>query len=280
MARGSADRYFQQDIKDQLKLVPEGVEGRVGYKGPVAQVDPPAGRRAAGRHGLHRQRRHRRTCSATRGSAASPAPACARATCTTWRSAARRRTTGRTDGRFHRRLPAILRRRRVTPAARIAAAIELLAAVERRREPARRCRRQRLLPRPPLHRLGRPPRRVRRVWRVLRTHRRLAGGWQRPATVERPRPRCSSGASACVAVVRTCWRRPPAGRRVAAAGGRSYAHPALFRRPVRAGRLDPPAGAASPPRGPHARSSSHARRGAAGSAGLAAVPLPTASAPT
>ncbi len=38
MARGSADRYFQQDIQDQLKLVPEGVEGRVGYKGPVAQV--------------------------------------------------------------------------------------------------------------------------------------------------------------------------------------------------------------------------------------------------
>ncbi len=38
MARGSADRYFQQDIKDQLKLVPEGVEGRVAYKGPVAAV--------------------------------------------------------------------------------------------------------------------------------------------------------------------------------------------------------------------------------------------------
>ncbi len=38
MARGSADRYFQQDIKDQLKLVPEGIEGRVGYKGPVAAV--------------------------------------------------------------------------------------------------------------------------------------------------------------------------------------------------------------------------------------------------
>ena len=36
MARGSADRYFQQDIKDTLKLVPEGVEGRVGYKGPVS----------------------------------------------------------------------------------------------------------------------------------------------------------------------------------------------------------------------------------------------------
>jgi IMP dehydrogenase len=38
MARGSADRYFQQDIKDQLKLVPEGVEGRVGYKGAVSNV--------------------------------------------------------------------------------------------------------------------------------------------------------------------------------------------------------------------------------------------------
>ncbi|MGQ0665225.1 MAG: IMP dehydrogenase [Pseudomonadota bacterium] len=38
MARGSADRYFQQDIKDALKLVPEGVEGRVPYKGTVAAV--------------------------------------------------------------------------------------------------------------------------------------------------------------------------------------------------------------------------------------------------
>ena len=38
MARGSADRYFQQEINDQLKLVPEGIEGRVGYKGPVATV--------------------------------------------------------------------------------------------------------------------------------------------------------------------------------------------------------------------------------------------------
>ena len=38
MARGSADRYFQQDIKDSLKLVPEGIEGRVAYKGPVSAV--------------------------------------------------------------------------------------------------------------------------------------------------------------------------------------------------------------------------------------------------
>jgi IMP dehydrogenase len=38
MARGSADRYFQQDIKDSLKLVPEGVEGQVPYKGAAATV--------------------------------------------------------------------------------------------------------------------------------------------------------------------------------------------------------------------------------------------------
>jgi IMP dehydrogenase len=38
MARGSADRYFQQDIKDQLKLVPEGVEGQVAYKGHAREV--------------------------------------------------------------------------------------------------------------------------------------------------------------------------------------------------------------------------------------------------
>jgi IMP dehydrogenase len=38
MARGSADRYFQQEVTDNLKLVPEGIEGRVPYKGPVAGV--------------------------------------------------------------------------------------------------------------------------------------------------------------------------------------------------------------------------------------------------
>jgi IMP dehydrogenase len=38
MARGSADRYFQQEIGDKLKLVPEGVEGRVPFKGPVTGV--------------------------------------------------------------------------------------------------------------------------------------------------------------------------------------------------------------------------------------------------
>ena len=38
MARGSADRYFQQEVADTLKLVPEGIEGRVPYKGPVGTI--------------------------------------------------------------------------------------------------------------------------------------------------------------------------------------------------------------------------------------------------
>ncbi len=38
MARGSADRYFQAEVRDALKLVPEGIEGQVPYKGPVAAV--------------------------------------------------------------------------------------------------------------------------------------------------------------------------------------------------------------------------------------------------
>jgi IMP dehydrogenase len=38
MAQGSADRYFQEDVGDNLKLVPEGIEGRVPYKGPVGTV--------------------------------------------------------------------------------------------------------------------------------------------------------------------------------------------------------------------------------------------------
>ena len=38
MAAGSADRYFQKDIEDSLKLVPEGVEGQTPYKGPIGPV--------------------------------------------------------------------------------------------------------------------------------------------------------------------------------------------------------------------------------------------------
>jgi len=38
MARGSADRYFQAEVSDNLKLVPEGIEGRVPYKGPISTI--------------------------------------------------------------------------------------------------------------------------------------------------------------------------------------------------------------------------------------------------
>jgi len=38
MARGSADRYFQEEVLDQKKFVPEGIEGQVPYKGPISAV--------------------------------------------------------------------------------------------------------------------------------------------------------------------------------------------------------------------------------------------------
>jgi len=38
MARGSADRYFQKEVEDTMKLVPEGIEGRIGYKGPASPI--------------------------------------------------------------------------------------------------------------------------------------------------------------------------------------------------------------------------------------------------
>ncbi|MEZ5756853.1 MAG: IMP dehydrogenase [Emcibacteraceae bacterium] len=38
MSRGSADRYFQEDVSESLKLVPEGVEGQVPYKGPTGNM--------------------------------------------------------------------------------------------------------------------------------------------------------------------------------------------------------------------------------------------------
>ncbi|MFW5834385.1 MAG: IMP dehydrogenase, partial [Pseudomonadota bacterium] len=38
MARGSADRYFQAEVSEPLKLVPEGIEGQVPYKGPIATI--------------------------------------------------------------------------------------------------------------------------------------------------------------------------------------------------------------------------------------------------
>ena len=84
MARGSADRYFQAEVQDTLKLVPEGVEGQVAYKGPVANVVHQiiGGLRAA--MGLTGSQEHRRVSTSARNSCASPARACAKAMSTTW----------------------------------------------------------------------------------------------------------------------------------------------------------------------------------------------------
>ncbi|WP_066681047.1 IMP dehydrogenase [Caulobacter sp. CCH9-E1] len=38
MARGSADRYFQKEVTDSFKLVPEGIEGQTPFKGPISPV--------------------------------------------------------------------------------------------------------------------------------------------------------------------------------------------------------------------------------------------------
>ncbi len=38
MAGGSADRYFQKDVADSMKLVPEGIEGQVAFKGPIGPI--------------------------------------------------------------------------------------------------------------------------------------------------------------------------------------------------------------------------------------------------
>ena len=51
----SKDRYFQGDVEDVDKLVPEGIEGRVPYKGPLAPVAAPADRRPAAVDGLLRR---------------------------------------------------------------------------------------------------------------------------------------------------------------------------------------------------------------------------------
>ena len=52
MARGSADRYFQKEIQAE-KLLPEGIEGQVPYKGPVKIVIQSTNRRIEGCHGLY-----------------------------------------------------------------------------------------------------------------------------------------------------------------------------------------------------------------------------------
>ena len=60
-ARGfSKDRYFQGDVEDVDKLVPEGIEGRVPVQGPARDRPPPARRRPAPGDGLLRRRDGRR----------------------------------------------------------------------------------------------------------------------------------------------------------------------------------------------------------------------------
>ena len=71
MRKGSKDRYGQAGAADE-KLVPEGIEGRVPYRGSLVVHRLPARRRAALRHGLHRVPRPSRRCR--------PAPASSQAT--------------------------------------------------------------------------------------------------------------------------------------------------------------------------------------------------------
>ncbi len=80
---GSSDRYFQDTVEELEKLVPEGVEGRVPYKGSLVDDPAPARGRHARRDGLHRQPRHRADAHAPGVRAHHRARACARATCTT-----------------------------------------------------------------------------------------------------------------------------------------------------------------------------------------------------
>ena len=131
----------------------------------------------------------------------------------------------------------------LTPAARLAAAIELLAEIEARPATPRRRRRQRFLPRPPLHRLGRPPRRV--------GPRLARAAHLAPARLV-ARPRAAAPRHAA-----------PAGRRLAAARelGPRRAAQDLLRRPVRARRRSSrvEAAVAAPARSPHARPPRHAR---------------------
>ena len=100
-ARGySKDRYFQGDVEDVEKLVPEGIEGRVPYKGPLAPiVHQLVGglRQAMGYCGAATIEEMKR-----RASCASRAPACASRTRTTSRSRRRRRTIAAEPSRSSR----------------------------------------------------------------------------------------------------------------------------------------------------------------------------------
>ena len=92
MEAGSADRYSQEGA-ERGKSVPEGVEGRVAYKGPLGAPNRSTRRRAQERHGLRGRAHHHRSSRKRADSSASPPPAFARATSTTWSSRAKRPTT-------------------------------------------------------------------------------------------------------------------------------------------------------------------------------------------
>ena len=103
MRRGSRDRYFQDDFDLEARRrrarswCPKGIEGRVAHKGSVAaMIHQLVGGLRAGM-GYCGCAHHSRCCSATRSSFASRPPASARATCTTWRSPRKRRTTDRSN---------------------------------------------------------------------------------------------------------------------------------------------------------------------------------------
>ena len=67
-AHGSSDRYFQDATEELEKLVPEGIEGRVAYKGSLECDRPPADRRRARGDGLYRQPHDRSKCARNRNS--------------------------------------------------------------------------------------------------------------------------------------------------------------------------------------------------------------------
>ncbi len=93
MARGSADRYFQQDAASD-KLVPEGIEGQVPYTGLGARDTAPAGRRPARRDGLYRQCHRGRDAPELRIREDHRRRACGKAMSTTCRSPAKAPITG------------------------------------------------------------------------------------------------------------------------------------------------------------------------------------------
>ena len=82
MDAGSADRYAQEGV-ERGKSVPEGVEGRVPYKGPLGALGGPARGRATQRHGLLRRGKLSPNCRRRPASCASVPRGCAKATCTT-----------------------------------------------------------------------------------------------------------------------------------------------------------------------------------------------------